>query len=320
MYSSKIDVPVLMIFFIRPDKLRQVFEQVRLARPSELFLFQDGARNGNVKDEALISECRKIVTNIDWNCKVHTLYSDFNYGVDSSVFAAIKWAFESVDRLIILEDDIVASQSFFEYSKQLLDKYQDDAHISMIGGMNHLEAYNDEEADYFFAESCAIWGWATWKRFFNKWDRELNFLADKDALKKIRSKISRRKYRIQLKKGLRVRNEALRDPNKASFESSSFFANLLNDGCAIIPTKNLITNIGIGEGTFHATDSIKKITRRMQKLFYMARYELRFPLRPPLTNRQDEAYNKKINQLMYPNIFIRILVKIESRIRRIIFR
>ena len=45
MKSALVDVPVLILFFNRPQQLSQVFEQVKKARPSRLFLYQDGARN-----------------------------------------------------------------------------------------------------------------------------------------------------------------------------------------------------------------------------------------------------------------------------------
>ena len=42
--SSQIDVAVLLIFFNRPEKFKEVFAQVQKAKPSKLFLYQDGAR------------------------------------------------------------------------------------------------------------------------------------------------------------------------------------------------------------------------------------------------------------------------------------
>ena len=45
MKPALVDVPVLILFFNRPQQLSQVFEQVKKARPSRLFLYQDGARN-----------------------------------------------------------------------------------------------------------------------------------------------------------------------------------------------------------------------------------------------------------------------------------
>lgn len=41
---AKIDVAVLMLFFNRPDNFQKVFDEVKKARPAQLFLYQDGAR------------------------------------------------------------------------------------------------------------------------------------------------------------------------------------------------------------------------------------------------------------------------------------
>ena len=64
MKSALVDVPVLILFFNRPQQLSQVFEQVKKARPSRLFLYQDGARNE--RDLPGIEACREIVSQIDW--------------------------------------------------------------------------------------------------------------------------------------------------------------------------------------------------------------------------------------------------------------
>lgn len=41
MYSAKIDVAVLLLFFARPEQTAHVFEQIKKARPTKLFLYQD---------------------------------------------------------------------------------------------------------------------------------------------------------------------------------------------------------------------------------------------------------------------------------------
>ena len=56
MKSALVDVPVLILFFNRPQQLSQVFEQVKKARPSRLFLYQDGARSE--RDLPGIEACR----------------------------------------------------------------------------------------------------------------------------------------------------------------------------------------------------------------------------------------------------------------------
>jgi hypothetical protein len=44
MPPAKTDIAVLMLFFTRSDTLQLVFNEVRKARPSRLFLYQDGPR------------------------------------------------------------------------------------------------------------------------------------------------------------------------------------------------------------------------------------------------------------------------------------
>ena len=78
-----VDVPVLILFFNRPQQLSQVFEQVRNARPSKLFLYQDGPRSEH--DLPGIKACREVTDQIDWDCEVHRMYQEKNYGCDPSL-------------------------------------------------------------------------------------------------------------------------------------------------------------------------------------------------------------------------------------------
>ena len=95
MKEALVDVSVLILFFNRPEPLKQVFAQVREARPARLFLYQDGPRNE--KDIEGIRACREVVSQIDWDCEVHQLYQERNYGCDPSEFISQKWAFSQTD-------------------------------------------------------------------------------------------------------------------------------------------------------------------------------------------------------------------------------
>lgn len=81
-----------MHFFSRPEQFGEVFEQVKKARPSKLFLYQDGAREGRQDDIDGIAECRVIAESIDWECEVHKFYQEKNVGCDPSEFISQKWA------------------------------------------------------------------------------------------------------------------------------------------------------------------------------------------------------------------------------------
>ena len=42
--------PILLITFNRPDHTRRVLEAILAAQPQDLYVFQDGAREGNEND------------------------------------------------------------------------------------------------------------------------------------------------------------------------------------------------------------------------------------------------------------------------------
>ena len=163
-YPAKTDIAVLLLFFTRSDTFARVFEAVRQARPSKLFLYQDGPRGE--RDMAGIMACREIASDahIDWECEVHRQYLDHNQGCDPSGFRSHQWAFSLADKVIVLEDDVVPAQSFFPFCKEMLDRYEHDERISMIAGFNIDEVTPDCQDSYFFTTAFSIWGWASWRR------------------------------------------------------------------------------------------------------------------------------------------------------------
>ena len=85
---AQIDVSVLILFFNRADVLEKVFAEVKKARPARLFLYQDGPRGE--RDMPGILACREVVSQVDWQCEVHTMYQEKNYGCDpKNIRAAI---------------------------------------------------------------------------------------------------------------------------------------------------------------------------------------------------------------------------------------
>ena len=75
-----VDVPVPFNIWIRPECQKRQWEVIRQARPRILFVVSDGGRTD--EEWALINQNRTMVdTGIDWDCEVHKLYSDKNYGM-----------------------------------------------------------------------------------------------------------------------------------------------------------------------------------------------------------------------------------------------
>ena len=274
-HPANIDVAVLILFFNRPDHLKEVFDEVRRARPSQLFLYQDGPRNE--RDMAGIEACRQIVEDIDWECDVHRKYQERNYGCDPSEYLSQKWAFSVVDRCIVLEDDDVPSQSFFPFCKELLDRYADDERVWMISGFNTDEVTKDVREDYFFTQTCTIWGWASWRRVIDTWDGGYTFLDDEQAYRQLRTLVHQRGQNPDF---LRMCRDHQRS-GKEYYESIFWASMMLNNGLAIMPRHNLINNRGLTSDSTHFSGSLETTPRAYRRIFTMKRHELQFPLRHP---------------------------------------
>ena len=287
---AKIDVAVLMLFFNRPDHFQQVFDEVRKARPAKLFLYQDGARGE--RDVPGIEACREIVSdgNIDWECEVHRNYQEKNQGCDPSEYLSQKWAFSIVDKCIVLEDDDVPSQSFFPFCKEMLDRYEHDERIAMIAGFNEDEVSADCEDSYFFTSIFSIWGWASWRRVIEQWEGDYAFLRNPQTMNRLRSLVSRRKYRKDFIPMCQDHCQS----GKEYYESIFWASMLLNSQLAIMPSCNLINNLGLSDDSTHFSGSVKTTPHAYRRIFTMRRHELDFPLRHPHYVIENVEYKERV--------------------------
>ena len=287
-----VDVAVLILFFNRPEPLSAVFEQVKKARPSKLFLYQDGPRGE--KDMPGILACRKIVDEIDWECEVHQWYQEKNFSCDPSEYLSQKWAFSIVEKCIVLEDDDIPSLSFFPFCKELLDKYEHDTRISMITGINYDEISKDMPYDYFFATTFSISGWASWRRVIDQWDEHYSFLDDAFNLRQLEEYIKERKYQKEFIEFCRHHRES----GKAYYETIFHAAIFFNSGLSIVPAKNMINNLGATAGSTHFGGSNDLLPRGYRRIFTMQRHELNFPLKHPRYVIENVGYKNRMFRIM----------------------
>lgn len=288
-----VDIPVLLLFFARPEQTRKVFEQIKKARPSKLYLYQDGPRDGRKDDLENIMECRRIVEEIDWDCEVHKFYNEKNVGCDPAGYLSRKWMFEVEEYGIIFEDDTVPSQSFFPFCKELLEKYKYDERIQMVCGYNVIDQYSNSQADYFFSKAGSIWGWATWKRVIDGWDPYYKWLEDKELTRMFLDNYPSKAERKNLLKACKKHKSS----GKAYFETINAASMMLNNRVSIVPTKNMICNIGVGvaEST-HSTSNIKRMRPKTRKLFNKKVFDYEFPLKHPEYVACDMEYKYRIDK------------------------
>ena len=224
--------PVLFIIFNRPETTAKVFGEIRKARPRQLYIGADGPRSN--KDLDKCGRALKIATSVDWDCEVHILPHKKNLGCGKAVRQSINWFFSNVEQGIILEDDCVPDQSFFPFCETMLDRYKDDNRIMMISGTNFL--YNKPDTihnSYYFSKYFPVWGWATWSRAWRLYDTTCNH-----------PDLSKIYHHQKLERLITSMINDYRNKRLDTWDIQWLCTCLMNDGLAIIPKYNLISNIG----------------------------------------------------------------------------
>jgi hypothetical protein len=274
--------PVLMVIFNRPETTKVVFEAIRKAKPPRLYVAADGPRPHVPTDAARCAEARKVIDGVDWNCEVKTLFSEKNLNCGRGPSSAFTWFLENEPEGIILEDDCLPSQSFFWYCQELLEKYRNDTRVMHIGGNNFLNGWlKDNDYSYYFSRSGHIWGWATWRRAWDKFDFNISQyekLKERGQFDGFFLNPLEKRYRLS-----KFDDTAARKGRADWWDYQWDFARYVNSGLAIVPSVNLVKNIGFGDGATHTNNAHTEASE-------LKAHDIKLPLsHPPFMIRDIES-------------------------------
>lgn len=169
-----VEVPVLYITFCRPEYARLSFDAIKRAQPRKLYFYSNKAREDRPDEVRRNEEVRAFVKEIDWDCEVKTWFRDEYVDMYTSLWGAMDWLFDNEEKGIVLEEDCVASESFFTYCEKMLEFYKDDDRVSIISGNNRNSEYNPKGVDFFITKNVDIYGWANWSNRWKSLDRNMN--------------------------------------------------------------------------------------------------------------------------------------------------
>jgi hypothetical protein len=237
---------VLFLIFNRPEPTRQVFEAIRAYEPARLYVAADGPRSEKPGEWSLCVETRSVLSKIDWDCKVYPLLRDENLGCGAAVSEAITWFFGQEEEGIILEDDCLPDPSFFSFCEEMLDRYRDEPRVGSVSGNNFLPRSLRMGAPYGFSKYVQIWGWATWRRFWENYD--FNLVGRPSEWEEIIGRANpitnQANYWWQIFNALQA---GLID----TWDFQVMFSSWRHEYVHIFPSRNLVTNLGYGGDATH---------------------------------------------------------------------
>lgn len=294
-YFKMMNIPVLLIAYNRKENTLKVLDCLREVQVSTLYIACDGAKE-SAQDKEKVQRTREAVqAAVDWECSVQYRFSDRNQGCKYGPVNAINWIFEKEEWAIILEDDIVPNSSFFLFCEELLARYKNREEIMMISGCNIMSRTESAGGSYFFEPIATTWGWATWKRAWEKYDVAMQGWRE---MKK--RKVLKRLFLKDTAFSLRRDFEIAAENDTDIWDYQWQYTMIKSGGFGIVPKYCMVRNIGFNDKDATHTNAVP---------FKYKDFLMPFPLIHPQKQEGNREYELYVETQIYRVNYWHLLVK-----------
>lgn len=304
MSERSLNTPVALFIFNRPHLTQQVFNAIRKAQPTILLVVADGPRPDRADETELCAQTRAVIEQIDWDCQVLTNFSETNLGCKQRVSSGLDWVFETVEEAIILEDDCLPHPTFFPFCETLLDYYRHDSRIMTISGDNFQFGQKRTQDSYYFSRYNHCWGWASWRRAWNHYDVDMKLwstIQQGNWLKDLLGDDRTVQYWTDL-------FEAVACDRLDTWDYQWTFACWIQSGLTVLPTVNLVSNIGFGPDATHTTAA--------NQMGNLPTEALSFPLKHPAFVIRDTRADHLTHQIADHSGLLRKLKRVMKQMSK----
>jgi hypothetical protein len=237
--------PVLIMAYRRDDMLQELLFQLPLDR--EIYIHIDGPRENTKR---AVARCNTIAANFARfhpQATIKIFSQKRNLGNKKSFHACMKWVFNSQSQVIVLEEDIRFSQSFFAFMDWALTEFRDYKRIFHVNGFSVLDPFPGRNR-LFESYSCRPWGFGTWK---DRWLLHERSIPDFD-LKSLRSLpiFASAELSPSFEEKWLNRFSRLKEGND-TYDVGWNYSAWKNNAFALAPRFSYVTNIGFDKRSLH---------------------------------------------------------------------
>jgi hypothetical protein len=237
--------PVVLFVYNRPEHTRRTLEALQLdplAAQSELVVYADGPRRDG--DRSQIAAVRELFEGLSGFKSVNIRASGENRGLAASIIDGVTEVISNHGRAIVLEDDLVVSPQFLTYMNGALDYYADEETVMHISGY-WFPIDLEMAPGTFFLRVPSSWGWATWARAWQCFEKNPKELKCSFTHADIR--------RFNLDGANDFWEQVLHNcQGKANTWAIFWYAAIFrNNGLCLFPAQSLVENIGTDGSGVH---------------------------------------------------------------------
>lgn len=242
--------PVLITAFNRPEQTAQVLERTLEAGVQKIYFAVDGPRPEVHADQEATERVRKLASSARKRAEVVEIFQERNLGCRAGMRFAISTFFRFEPRGIVLEDDCLPHPDFFSFCETMLERFDGNDYVGLITGHNKFGDLLGLTGDYFFSHFGGIWGWASWNSVWSDHLKHPN-PVEGATFRQLESALGSRllaylRFR-ELQSFQLASTRGLVDAWDYDFAAFRHLSQLK----AVVPSRNLIQNIGRGTEATH---------------------------------------------------------------------
>lgn len=236
--------PIILFVFNRPEHTRKTLQALsknKLADKSSLYIYCDGVPSNAssilIENNNLV---KKIIREEQWCKEVNIVESNENKGLATSVISGVNNILNKYGKVIVLEDDLITTNTFLEYMNLSLNKYMNNDNVFQISGYGFPVPKIKKANSSYFLNVTSTWGWATWKRVWDSIDFECK---DYEILKKNKKLV----YEFNFQGAYDYKKMFFRQMESSEISSWGirFYWNVFkNKALVLYPDNSLVRNIG----------------------------------------------------------------------------
>ena len=255
--------PIAIFAYKRVEPLSQVLTALEACpefHRSPVFLFFDGPKSD--ADRARTDAVRAMVRG-RLRDNMTLIEASSNQGIYRSIVDGVTRLCNEFGRAIVIEDDVVVAPATLTWLNHGLEAYAEEPRVWQVSAHQHPIPEFASRNDGVFLPLMTSWGWATWKR---AWDRFEPNVEDWPAA--VRDPETRRRFDLDSSYPYTELMEAqLSRPIKQWDWDVRFWWNVYsNDGVSLFPPRSLVVNIGFDDAaTHHSVSRFRRLFHRKPK-------------------------------------------------------
>ncbi len=162
--------PVALFAYRRTDHLAMTLDALECCpefSQTPVHVFSDGSRDDAAAVD--VADVRRMLS-ARARPNMTIIEAPQNRGLANSVIAGVSALCEQYGRVIVIEDDLVASPALLSWFNKALDRYADAHQVWQVSGHQFAVPAFQRRREAMFLNFSTSWGWATWSRAWKGFD------------------------------------------------------------------------------------------------------------------------------------------------------